>query len=188
MSLSKRTIAISAAAVLGVAAVGTYGLVSSAGASQQPAAPAATPVDVAPVVARNVAEWDEFSGRIEAVERVEIRPLVGGTVTGSVAIGIVTGGTLVGIALLALLIWLPSAWRSALAVACLSIGIVLVNITPENPYQNTPAFLFASQQTHLSSFSNIVRVLSQLWPFATIALLCVLGRHAGPPLQTENAA
>ena len=81
MSLSKRTIAISAAAVLGVAAVGTYGLVSSAGASQQPAAPAATPVDVAPVVARNVAEWDEFSGRIEAVERVEIRPLVGGTVT-----------------------------------------------------------------------------------------------------------
>ena len=67
-------------------------------------------------------------------------------------------------------------------------GVALVNITPENPYQNTPAFLFASQQTHLSSFSNIVRVLSQLWPFATIALLCVLGRHAGPPLQTENAA
>lgn len=60
MSLSKRTIAISAAAVLGVAAVGTYGLVSSAGASQQPAAPVATPVDVAPVVARNVAEWDEL--------------------------------------------------------------------------------------------------------------------------------
>lgn len=81
MSLSKRTIAISVAAVLGAAAVGTYGLVSSAGASQQPAAPAATPVDVAPVVARNVAEWDEFSGRIEAVERVEVRPLVSGTVT-----------------------------------------------------------------------------------------------------------
>ena len=100
----------------------------------------------------------------------------------------VTGGTLVGIAILALLIWLPSAWRSALAIGCLLAGVALVNITPENPYQNTPAFLFASQQTHLSSFSNIVRVLSQLWPFATIALLCVLGRHAGPPLQTENAA
>lgn len=65
MSLSKRTLAISVAAVLGVAAVGTYGLVSSAGASQQPAAaPAATPVDVAPVLAKNVSEWDEFSGRI----------------------------------------------------------------------------------------------------------------------------
>lgn len=82
MSLSKRTIAISVAAVLGAAAVGTYGLVSNAGASQQPAAaPAATPVDVAPVLAKNVAEWDEFSGRIEAVERVEVRPLVSGTVT-----------------------------------------------------------------------------------------------------------
>ena len=82
MSLSKRTLAISVAAVLGVAAVGTYGLISSAGASQQPAAaPAATPVDVAPVLAKNVAEWDEFSGRIEAVQRVEVRPLVSGTVT-----------------------------------------------------------------------------------------------------------
>ena len=100
----------------------------------------------------------------------------------------VTGGTLVGIAILALLIWLPTAWRSALAIGCLLAGVALVNITPENPYQNTPAFLFASQQTHLSSFSNIVRVLSQLWPFATIALLCVLGRHARPPLLTENAA
>jgi multidrug efflux system membrane fusion protein len=82
MSLSKRTIALVGAAVVGVAVVGTYDLVSSAGASQQPAAaPAATPVDVAPVIARNVTEWDEFSGRIEAVERVEIRPLVSGTVT-----------------------------------------------------------------------------------------------------------
>ncbi|AXV84184.1 efflux RND transporter periplasmic adaptor subunit [Ralstonia solanacearum] len=81
MSLSKRTLALSVAAVVGVAAVGTYGLVSNAGASQQPAAaPAAMPVDVAPAIARNVTEWDEFSGRLEAVERVEVRPLVGGTI------------------------------------------------------------------------------------------------------------
>ncbi len=60
MSLSKRTIAISAAAVLGVAAVGTYGLVSSAGASQQPAAPAATPVDV-----RAHGRVDQLGGRPE---------------------------------------------------------------------------------------------------------------------------
>ncbi len=81
MSLSKRTLALSVAAVIGVAAVGTYGLVSNAGASQQPAAaPAAMPVDVAPAIARNVTEWDEFSGRLEAVERVEVRPLVGGTI------------------------------------------------------------------------------------------------------------
>ncbi|MDC6178749.1 efflux RND transporter periplasmic adaptor subunit, partial [Ralstonia solanacearum] len=81
MSLSKRTLALSVAAVIGAAAVGTYGIVSNAGASQQPAAaPAAMPVDVAPAIARNVTEWDEFSGRLEAVERVEVRPLVGGTI------------------------------------------------------------------------------------------------------------
>ncbi|WP_425220054.1 efflux RND transporter periplasmic adaptor subunit [Ralstonia solanacearum] len=81
MSLSKRTLALSVAAVIGAAAVGTYGIVSNAGASQQPAAaPAAMPVDVAPAIARNITEWDEFSGRLEAVERVEVRPLVGGTI------------------------------------------------------------------------------------------------------------
>lgn len=36
------------------------------------------PVNVATVVAREVAEWDEFSGRIEAIDRVEIRPRVAG--------------------------------------------------------------------------------------------------------------
>ncbi|MEM9171958.1 MAG: efflux RND transporter periplasmic adaptor subunit [Pseudomonadota bacterium] len=36
------------------------------------------PVDVAEVVVRNVTEWDEFSGRIEAVERVDVRPRVTG--------------------------------------------------------------------------------------------------------------
>lgn len=100
----------------------------------------------------------------------------------------VTGGALVGIAILALLIWLPSAWRSTLAISCLLAGVTLVNITPENPYQNTPAYLLASQQSHLSSFSNIVRVLSQLWPFSTIALLCILARGGRPPSPVEGAA
>lgn len=42
--------------------------------------PAATPVSVARVVQSDVATWDEFSGRLEAVERVDIRPRVAGTV------------------------------------------------------------------------------------------------------------
>jgi multidrug efflux system membrane fusion protein len=41
-----------------------------------------TEVSVAPVVAKPVAQWDEFTGRIEAVESAEIRPRVGGTITG----------------------------------------------------------------------------------------------------------
>ncbi len=39
------------------------------------------PVNVATVVARDIAEWDEFSGRIEAIDRVEIRPRVAGYLT-----------------------------------------------------------------------------------------------------------
>ncbi len=35
-------------------------------------------VSVAPVVKREVSQWDEFTGRVEAVETVELRPRVGG--------------------------------------------------------------------------------------------------------------
>jgi membrane fusion protein, multidrug efflux system len=42
--------------------------------------PQATPVSVATVVRSEVSTWNEFSGRLEAVERVDIRPRVAGTV------------------------------------------------------------------------------------------------------------
>jgi len=45
-----------------------------------PAAPPATPVSVATVQSSDVQTWEEFSGRLEAVERVELRPRVPGTV------------------------------------------------------------------------------------------------------------
>lgn len=43
-------------------------------------APAAVPVSVATVEAREIDTWDEFSGRLEAVERVELRPRVAGQI------------------------------------------------------------------------------------------------------------
>lgn len=43
-------------------------------------APTATPVSVAIVEAREPATWDEFSGRLEAVERVDVRSRVAGAV------------------------------------------------------------------------------------------------------------
>jgi RND family efflux transporter MFP subunit len=46
-------------------------------AAQQGAPPAPT-VTVAEVVERDVTEWDEFTGRLEAVDTVEIRPRVSG--------------------------------------------------------------------------------------------------------------
>lgn len=58
-----------------------FGLNSpNAEANPAPTAPAATPVSVATVVQSQVAAWDEFSGRLEAVERVDVRSRVAGAV------------------------------------------------------------------------------------------------------------
>lgn len=63
---------------LAAAASILFGLESRA--SAPPAAPPATPVSVATVAESEVAAWDEFSGRLEAVERVEVRSRVAGAV------------------------------------------------------------------------------------------------------------
>jgi multidrug efflux system membrane fusion protein len=44
------------------------------------AAPPAIPVTVATVQARDITAWQEFSGRLEAIDRVEVRPRVAGAV------------------------------------------------------------------------------------------------------------
>jgi multidrug efflux system membrane fusion protein len=46
--------------------------------AQAPQVPPAPQVSVASVIEREVNEWDEFSGRLEAVEKVEVRPRVSG--------------------------------------------------------------------------------------------------------------
>jgi RND family efflux transporter MFP subunit len=52
---------------------------SLAGCSSKPPAPPPPPnVSVAPVLQRDLAEWDEFSGRLQAVDQVEIKPRVSG--------------------------------------------------------------------------------------------------------------
>ncbi|KQV53072.1 RND transporter MFP subunit [Pelomonas sp. Root1217] len=52
----------------------------AAQANSAPAAPPATPVSVAQVVSQDVSAWNEFSGRLEAVERVDVRARVSGAV------------------------------------------------------------------------------------------------------------
>ena len=49
-------------------------------ADSAPAAPAAMPVSVAAVLQKDIALWDGFSGRLEAVQRVDVRPRVSGAV------------------------------------------------------------------------------------------------------------
>ncbi|MEP7454094.1 efflux RND transporter periplasmic adaptor subunit [Phyllobacterium sp. SB3] len=51
-----------------------------AAAALQPSATPAVPVTVAIVTSRDVATWEEFSGRLEAVDRVQVRPRVAGAI------------------------------------------------------------------------------------------------------------
>ena len=48
------------------------------GKKEPPAAPPPQAVTVAEVPERQITEWDEFTGRLEAVDQVEIRPRVSG--------------------------------------------------------------------------------------------------------------
>jgi multidrug efflux system membrane fusion protein len=71
-------ILLAALAITGISAT-AFGLSDSGASSGAAAEPPATPVSVATVVQSDVAAWDEFSGRLEAVERVDIRSRVAGT-------------------------------------------------------------------------------------------------------------
>lgn len=70
-----------AAALVALGAVGFAQFGSGpAQANSGPAAPPATPVSVAQVVSQEVSAWNEFSGRLEAVDRVDVRARVSGAV------------------------------------------------------------------------------------------------------------
>ncbi|MBP0598538.1 efflux RND transporter periplasmic adaptor subunit [Herbaspirillum sp. LeCh32-8] len=70
-------------AVIALTVGGTISAIGISASSDAHAAPApqAAPVDVAEVVSKQIIDWQGYSGRIEAVDRVEVRPLVGGTLT-----------------------------------------------------------------------------------------------------------
>src|SRR5438477_11057064 len=63
--------------------VGILSIFLTAGGCKKTAAPqqAPLPVNVVSVIEKEVNEWDEFTGRLEAVESVEIRPRVSGYIT-----------------------------------------------------------------------------------------------------------
>jgi membrane fusion protein, multidrug efflux system len=72
--------ALAAMTVLGAIVLTVVPSTSSRSGSQVNAVPAATPASVAVVEPRETNYWDEFSGRLEAVERVEVRSRVAGAV------------------------------------------------------------------------------------------------------------
>ncbi len=69
-------------AMVATAAGATFlnGRIGAAQAETVAAAPAALPVSVSVVTPRETVPWDEFSGRLEAVERVEVRSRVAGAI------------------------------------------------------------------------------------------------------------
>lgn len=74
-------LATMATAVVALAAAGVLVFQSpSAQANDQAGQPTAMPVSVAAVVQQDITLWEEFSGRLEAVQRVEVRPRVSGVV------------------------------------------------------------------------------------------------------------
>ena len=80
---SKRTtLSLAVAGVVAITAV-SWGISGSneAHADAAPAAAQGVPVEVAEVVSRKITDWSSFSGRLEAVDRVEIRPQVTGVLT-----------------------------------------------------------------------------------------------------------
>ena len=83
LTLGGRLLFSGAAMAIAAAAIAVL-LVVPSNTSQSDAslktAPQAVPVSVAVVEQRNVSIWDEFSGRIEAVERVDVRSRVAGAV------------------------------------------------------------------------------------------------------------
>jgi membrane fusion protein, multidrug efflux system len=80
---NKRTTLSLAVASLIVVTACAWGIAASndAQADAPPAAAQGVPVDVAEVLSRKITDWNNFSGRLEAVDRVEIRPQVSGVLT-----------------------------------------------------------------------------------------------------------
>ncbi len=76
---ARRVSLLVAVAVVALGAVGAASFIMAPKAESQAAAPA-TPVSVATVAEQNVASWTDFSGHLEAVDRVEIRPRVAGAI------------------------------------------------------------------------------------------------------------
>jgi multidrug efflux system membrane fusion protein len=77
---TRRRLAIAVGGALAVTALAAAVLGHRASGAAAPAAPRAMPVMVTAVTPTEVTPWDEFSGRLEAVDRVDVRSRVAGAV------------------------------------------------------------------------------------------------------------
>jgi RND family efflux transporter MFP subunit len=71
---------VTGSAVAALAALGIWGALGARDSSVPPPAPPPPQVTVAAALGREITDWDEFTGHLEAVDMVEVRPRVSGYV------------------------------------------------------------------------------------------------------------
>src|ERR1700761_2063037 len=80
-SPSRHRLALAVLTVVIIAGLGTFGAIRVDASAPAQAAPTIVPeVDVAAVIQKTITDWQTYSGRLEAVEKVAVRPQVSGTI------------------------------------------------------------------------------------------------------------
>ncbi|WP_331692646.1 efflux RND transporter periplasmic adaptor subunit [Pandoraea sputorum] len=80
-TLARKPVLIAAAATAALLAIGTLTVVRVDASTPAAQVMPTVEVDVANVLSRTVTDWQSYSGRLDAVDRVDIKPLVSGTIT-----------------------------------------------------------------------------------------------------------
>ena len=82
-------------------------------------------------------------------------------------------GLVAAIVMVLLFVRLPPRGRAAIALLALLAVVALVNLTPENPYRTVPPHMLPGRVGHLLSFTNMIRALSDIWPFLALLFLLI---------------
>lgn len=83
----------------------------------------------------------------------------------------VSAGLAAGCVLFYVTVRLPRPAQLVLSALCIAAATAVINLAPDNPYQNVPPRLLARGASHFLSFSGIVRALSELWPLLATGFL-----------------
>jgi multidrug efflux system membrane fusion protein len=80
-STKRHRLSLAVLTVVVIAGLGTFGAIRVDASAPAQAAPTIVPeVDVAAVIQKTITDWQTYSGRLQAVEKVEVRPQVSGTI------------------------------------------------------------------------------------------------------------
>jgi len=93
-------------------------------------------------------------------------------------------GLAIGVAAWLLLVRAPRRVLVSVAAVCLALGVIVVNLAPENPY--LVAALKVWRHGHYVSFNGMTRLLSAIWPFFALGYLIRLALRSGGAPDTRG--